>query len=61
MRKASPAYRVDNMSSKHVGYVYKVDDKYIYTVEGNHDPLHVVTVKHERKDCNINGYYRPNY
>ena len=61
VRKADPAYRVDYMSSKHVGYVYKVDDDYIYTVEGNHDPLHVVTVKHERKDCDINGYYRPNY
>ncbi len=52
---------VDRYSSGHVGYVYKVDDDYIYTVEGNHDPEKVVTVKHKRKDCNINGYYRPNY
>lgn len=60
-KKADPAYRQDKYSSKHVGYVYAVDDKYIYTVEGNHDPYHVVTVKHERKDCNINGYYRANF
>jgi len=52
---------VDKMSSKHVGYVYKVDNDYIYTVEGNHLPDNVTTVKHERKDCKINGYYRPNY
>ena len=52
---------VDKYSSEHVGYVYKVDDKYVYTVEGNYDPNHVATVKYERKSCDINGYYRPNY
>ena len=60
-KAASPGYRVDQYSSKHVGYVYAVDDQNIYTVEGNHDPYRVVTVVHARKDCNINGYYRPNY
>ena len=52
---------LDRYSSHHVGYVYAVDDKNIYTVEGNHDPYHVVTVVHERKNCTINGYYRPFY
>lgn len=52
---------VDKYSSEHVGYVYKVDDKYVYTVEGNYDPNNVATVKYERKSCDINGYYRPNY
>ncbi len=52
---------LDRYSSRHVGYVYAVDDKNIYTVEGNHDPERVVFVTHERKDCMINGYYRPNY
>ena len=52
---------VDKYSSEHVGYVYKVDDTYVYTVEGNYDPNHVATVKYERKSCDINGYYRPNY
>lgn len=60
-KDADPGYWRDKYSSKHVGYVYAVDDTYIYTVEGNHDPLKVVTVKHERKDCNINGYYRANF
>ena len=60
-KKADPAYRVDKYSSQHVGYVYKVDANKIYTVEGNHDPYHVVTVEHDRKDCNINGYYRANF
>lgn len=52
---------LDRYSSGHVGYVYAVDDKNIYTVEGNNDPNKVVFVTHERKDCSINGYYRPNY
>lgn len=60
-KDADPGYWQDKYSSKHVGYVYAVDDTYIYTVEGNHDPYKVVTVEHERKDCNINGYYRANF
>ena len=51
----------DKYSSEHVGYVYSVDDKNIYTVEGNHDPEKVVIVTYKRDDCEINGYYRPNY
>lgn len=60
-KDADPGYWQDKYSSKHVGYVYAVDDTKIYTVEGNHDPYHVVTVEHDRKDCNINGYYRANF
>ena len=58
---ADSAHYVDKYSSKHVGYVYDVDDTYIYTVEGNNDPYHVRTLKRKRKDCNVNGYYRPKY
>ena len=60
-KEASPGYWVDRYSSRHVGYVYAVDDTKIYTVEGNHNPYHVVTVEHDRKDCNVNGYYRANF
>lgn len=53
---------VDKYSSGHVGYVYAVDNDNIYTVEGNSsDSEKVVFVTHSRKDCNINGYYRPKY
>lgn len=58
--KNSPHY-VDKMSSGHVGYVYAVDNNNIYTVEGNNDPNKVVFVTRSRKDCVINGYYRPKY
>ena len=52
--------------SDHVGYVYKVDDKKIYTIEGNAgsggaDDTVVTLKEYDRKDININGYYRPNY
>lgn len=60
-KEADPAFKVDKYSSKHVGYVYKVDDDYIYTVEGNGGNYYVSTYKKSRKDCNINGYYRPYY
>lgn len=52
--------------SDHVGYVYDVDDEYIYTIEGNANSYEasaatVTTKKWPRTDININGYYRPNY
>ena len=51
----------DAYSSGHVGYVYAVDENNVYTIEGNHNPDYVEAVVHERKDCDINGYYRPYY
>ena len=52
--------------SDHVGIVYKVDDNKVYTIEGNasSDDASTSTVicrEYDRKDPNINGYYRPNY
>ena len=54
--------------SDHVGYVYKVDNEYIYTIEGNTGPddvnadtSSVNMKKYKRTDKTINGYYRPNY
>ncbi len=58
---ADPGYWQDKYSSKHVGYVYAVDDNNIYTVEGNNNPLIVAKVVRARKDCNVNGYYRANF
>lgn len=57
---SNPNY-TDKMSSKHVGYVYAVDNNKIYTVEGNYDPNKVEFVSYDRKNCKINGYYRPKY
>ena len=58
-------YHTDMISSRHVGYVYAVDDNKIYTVEGNSwDSEHVMFREHDRKSCGvdgINGYYRPYY
>ena len=56
----------DKYYSNHVGYVYAVDDKYIYTIEGNtgsdNADYSVVAYKqYKRTSGNINGYYRPNY
>ena len=57
----------DKYYSSHVGYVYKVDDTYVYTVEGNSGDR-VRAKQYSRKThCQtvgiqgINGYFRPNY
>lgn len=56
----------DKYYSQHVGFVYKVDDDYVYTVEGNSGTYNNYTSsvnlrKYDRKSGDINGYYRPNY
>ncbi len=51
--------------SDHVGIVYKVDSKYIYTVEGNTNGSNDSSVVSKRTYALysglINGYYRPNW
>lgn len=51
--------------SDHVGIVYKVDNKYVYTVEGNTNGTNDTSVVSKRVyalyDGNINGYFRPNW
>ena len=56
----------DKYHSDHVGYVYAVDDNYIYTIEGNTgsnnaDYSSVMYKQYKRTSSSINGYYRPNY
>ena len=66
----------DKYVSSHIGYVYKVDNDYIYTIEGNTgsgDAYSSVVSKKsyrykDKSQCgketynlSINGYYRPNY
>ena len=60
----------DKYYSSHIGYVYKVDDNKVYSVEGNGNSGGYNGVwkhEHSRKDCGsgttqgINGYFRPNY
>ena len=56
----------DKYHSDHVGYVYKVDNKYIYVIEGNTgsanaDTSTVMYKKYSKNNSCINGYYRPNY
>lgn len=56
----------DKYHSDHVGYVYEVDSKYIYTIEGNTgnnnaDYSSVMYKKYSRTSSVINGYYRPSY
>ena len=63
---AYPNHNGDEYYSSHVGYVYKVDDKCVYTVEGNTQSYDastsIVSLKqYDRTDPKINGYYRPNY
>ena len=58
----------DMYLSSHIGYVYDVDDEYVYTIEGNKSnqlkkckyPLDFSGpgISSEQR---INGYYRPNY
>ena len=51
--------------SDHVGIVYKVDGKYVYTVEGNTNGTNDSSVVSKRTYALysglINGYYRPNW
>ena len=56
----------DSYFSDHIGYVYKVDDEKIYTIEGNtgsddYDYSSVMYKEYDRKSGDINGYYRPYY
>ncbi|MEE0265009.1 MAG: CHAP domain-containing protein [Acutalibacteraceae bacterium] len=55
----------DKYYSDHVGIVYKVDDKYVYTVEGNANGSNtgstVCTKTWNLYSGKINGYYRPNW
>ena len=60
----------DKYYSSHIGYVYKVDDNKVYSVEGNGNSGGYNGVwkhEHSRKDCGsgttqgINGYFRPKY
>lgn len=55
----------DKYHSDHVGYVYKVDSNYVYSIEGNtngsNDTSQVNHFKHSLSDYRIHGYYRPNY
>lgn len=65
-----PANGNDKYYSSHVGYVYKVDNEYVYSIEGNGSLGGYNGVwehKRARKACGsgvtqgINGYFRPNY
>ncbi len=51
--------------SDHVGIVYKVDNKYVYTVEGNANGTNDTSTVSKRTytlySGLINGYYRPNW
>lgn len=55
----------DQYFSDHVGIVYKVDNYYVYTVEGNTNGSNDTSVVSKRKyalyDGDINGYYRPDW
>ena len=59
-------YYHDIYFSDHVGIVYDVDEKYVYTVEGNagsdsNDASTVYLRMYDRTSGAINGYYRPDY
>ena len=65
-----PEHGENKYYSSHVGYVYKVDDQNVYSIEGNGELGGYNGVwEHvrERKYCGsgtsqgINGYFRPNY
>lgn len=65
-----PEY-ADKYFSGHIGYVYKVDDEKVYTIEGNTseeneaypgcDLSYVAIHEYDRNSPKINGYYRPYY
>lgn len=56
-------YSQDKYYSDHVGIVYAVDSKCVYTIEGNsggsNDTSSVKKRCYSRKDGCINGYFRP--
>lgn len=56
-------YSQDKYYSDHVGIVYAVDEKCVYTIEGNsggsNDTSSVKKRVYSRKDGCINGYFRP--
>lgn len=58
-------YSQDKYYSDHVGIVYAVDEKCVYTIEGNsggsNDTSSVKKRMYSRKDGCINGYFRPLY
>lgn len=58
-------YSQDKYYSDHVGIVYAVDEKCVYTIEGNsggsNDTSSVKKRMYSRKDGCINGYFRPFY
>ena len=62
-----PDHGEDKFYSSHVGYVYKVDDTYVYTVEGNSSDSVRRREYNRKTHCGtagiqgINGYFRPNY
>ncbi len=62
-----PANGNDKYYSSHVGYVYAVDDTYVYTVEGNSGDAVRKKQYNRKTHCGtyglqgINGYFRPNY
>jgi hypothetical protein len=55
----------DKYHSDHVGYVYKVANGKVYSIEGNtngsNDTSQVNFHEHNLSDYRIHGYYRPNY
>ena len=56
----------DKYHSDHLGYIYKTDNTYIYTIEGNTgsnnaDTSTVMYRSYRKSNGVINGYYRPNY
>lgn len=56
----------DKYHSDHLGYVYAVDQTYVYTIEGNTgsnnaDTSSVMYKRYSLLNGAINGYYRPNY
>jgi peptidoglycan hydrolase-like protein with peptidoglycan-binding domain len=55
----------DKYHSDHVGYVYKVANGKVYSIEGNtngsNDTSKVNCHEHNLSDNRIHGYYRPNY
>ena len=62
-----PKHSNDKYYSSHVGYVYKVDDTYVYTVEGNSGDSVKKKQYNRKTHCatvgtqGINGYFRPKY
>ena len=63
-----PHHWNDKFYSSHIGYVYDVDDTYVYTVEGNSGDIVRKKQYNRKTHCGnigsqqgINGYFRPNY